>query len=346
MAMPVFCLLAACGNDDDHVAMVNLTASDLTEDGYFDGTLYYKITSSTAKTVAVNKAETDVVSAKIPMIVNINGTAYKCTKISDAAFWFCQNLTAVTLPNSIDTIGWDAFYGCSSLTEITIPSSVTVIDDYAFGDCEGLTRVNISSLEAWCRIEFFLSTSNPLSYAHHLYLNGKEIKNLVIPNGITSVGKATFAGGSGFTSITIPNSVVGIHSSAFEGCSNIIGIDIPRNVTYIDDSAFKDCSRLRKVTIPDQVTFVGGSAFFNCFQLSEVTIGSSVNEIRTFAFTLCENLTTIHCKAPVPPTSASLLRVFFDKERLADMTLCVPKGTLDAYRASDIWGVFENIVEE
>ena len=115
--------------------------------------------------------------------------------------------------------------------------SVTSIEDYAFSWCESLTSVHISDIAAWCNIEFGYNFANPLYYAHHLYLNGEEVKDLVIPNSVTSID-VTFSGCSGLKSVTIPNSVTSIGGSAFEGCSGLTSVIIPNSVTSIGGGCF------------------------------------------------------------------------------------------------------------
>ena len=77
------------------------------------------------------------------------------------------------IPDSVTRIGNQTFMGCSNLTSITIPNSVMSIGSEAFDSCSSLTSVYITDMAAWCKISFVSSFSNPLSYAHNLYLNGE-----------------------------------------------------------------------------------------------------------------------------------------------------------------------------
>ena len=134
---------------------------------------------------------------------------------------------AVTIPASVTysgktysvtEIGEHAFDGCSGLTSVSIGNSVTTIGEYAFRECSGLKKVEISDLEAWCKISFSNVYANPIYYSHNLFLNGQEIKNLIIPETVQELKSYAFAGCSGLTSVVIPNSVTSIVDNAFYGC--------------------------------------------------------------------------------------------------------------------------------
>ena len=123
--------------------------------------------------------------------------------------------------------------------------------------------------------------------------NKKNAKEVIIYDGVTSIGKWAFQYCSGMTSVTIPNSVTSIGWSAFNTCSSLTGITIPNSVIKIDNYAFSHCSSLTGITIPDSVTSIGQSAFMGCSSLTGITIPNSVTSIGWFAFYACSSLTVI-----------------------------------------------------
>ena len=173
------------------------------------------------------------------------------TSIGNYAFNNCTSLTSVTIGNSVTEIGNYAFYNCTSLTSVTIGNSVTSIGERAFYNCTGLTAVHISDLNAWCKIQFPQSYSSPLYYAHNLYLNGKLVTDLVIPEGITTLG-----------------------DRCFYGCTHLISATIPDGVTSIGANYFADCTGLTSVTIGSGLTSMAKEVFMNCSALTSITCGA------------------------------------------------------------------------
>ena len=213
--------------------------------------------------------------------------------IGDMVFSGCSALQAINIPNNVTTIGSEAFNGCSSLTSITIPNSVTSIGDYAFWNCSSLTKTNYTGdIAGWCNIKFG-SGANPIYYSHNFYINDQEIKDLVIPNSITSIGDEAFAGCSSLTSVTIPNSVTSIGYQAFSGCSSLTSVTIGNSVTSIGYQAFSNCSSLTSVTIGNSVTSIRDCAFWNCSSLTSITIPNSVTSIGIDTFRYCSKLTSV-----------------------------------------------------
>jgi len=200
--------------------------------------------------------------------------------IADGSFRFSE-LTSISIPDSVTSIGDYAFSGCSKLTSINIPNSVTSIGNNALNGCSGLTSINI-------------------------------------PNSVTSIGDSVFSGCSGLTSIYIPDSVTSIGNNALHGCSGLTSINIPNSVTSIGDSAFWGCSGLTSINIPDSVTSIGNYAFEYCSKLTSINIPNSVTFIRYSAFDGCIELTSVSLDSNY---SVGVFRSVFPSSQITDIVI-------------------------
>ena len=259
---------------------------------------------------------------------------------------YSGTLTDVVIPsyykgNSVTSIGGSAFYKCNGLTSITIPDSVTSISAYAFSGCTGLTSVTIPD--------------SVTSIGYTAFSGCTGLTSVTIPDSVTSIGGGAFAGCTGLTSVTIGNSVTSIGYTAFSGCYRLVEVYnksalsitagsydngnvayyaknvytneggsklmtdengyviymdeyemilvsyrgtnielvLPSYITKINQNAFSGCSSLTSITIPDSVTSIGASAFSGCTGLTSMTIPNSVTSIGDYAFRGCTGLTSI-----------------------------------------------------
>ena len=179
------------------------------------------------------------------------------TSIGDYAFRSCEGLASLEIPNSVTSIGGSAFDGCSGLTSIAIPNSVTSIGTAAFLGCSGLKEVHVNDLSAWCNISFGGSAANPLYYAKNLYLNGKLVTELVIPDDVKEIKDYAFERCSALTSVELPVSLRSIGENAFDRCTSLVSVLICENVENIGAGAFNSCNKLKSITslIPAEKLF-------------------------------------------------------------------------------------------
>lgn len=237
------------------------------------------------------------------------GNHKKNTEVFGDGFYGCPNLKEIILGDSVESISACAFSSVP-ITTISIPKSVKFIGASAFKN-SNLTEVNISDISAWCSIEFEDWMSNPFEVTHKLLLNGKEVTDLEIPNGITSINAYAFCCCDGLTSVKIPKSVKTISEYAFGGCGGLTSVTIPHSVTTISKEAFMSCFNLEKLEIGDGITYIGEHAFaYN------------------------NNLKEVYCYAKSIPKMDDLL---FDGTPIKNVTLYVPAGCKAIYQAHKIW---------
>lgn len=200
--------------------------------------------------------------------------------IGYAAFNECSKLTGVTIPNGVTSISERTFYNCGNLTSATIGSDVTSIGESAFDGCHGLTNLTISS--------------NILTYIEDKAFSGcSRLTNVNIPDSVTSIGSEAFGYCQSLTNIIIPDKVTSINYQTFAFCSKLTHAIIGNSVTSIGESAFWSCNELTNITIPDSVTNIGNWAFRDCNKLVNATIGSNVTSIGECAFDGCSELVNI-----------------------------------------------------
>ena len=239
------------------------------------------------------------------------------TEIGVNAFYGCQNLKKVSMPEKIQTIRASAFKGCAKLKAVAIGKSANEITDEV--SSSNTTRGGESRID---------------DYA---FWGCSDLVAIALPGGITYIGKSAFEGCTSLISVTIGNSVTQIGESAFRGCTSLTGITIPDSVTEIGDSTFSGCSSLTSITIPNSVTEIGDYAFGDCSSLTSVTIPDSVTSIGEWAFTDCDMLTNITIPNSVTKLGGAVfmacdkLSTFSGKFASADGRCLIVDGEINSF---------------
>lgn len=125
------------------------------------------------------------------------------------------------------------------------------------------------------------------------FANNKKLKDIILPDGLTSIEDDAFQNCSSLSGITLPDGLHSIGDQAFSGCSSLSSIALPSGLTSIGGETFESCSSLRKITLPDGLTSIGGGAFESCSSLKKITLPGGLTSIGDSAFRECSSLSSI-----------------------------------------------------
>lgn len=296
-------------------------------------------------------------SVDIPSSVTYVGEqAFRCAlstltvnadTIGNKAFIECP-LDSISIGDSVKVIGDYAFASCANLRSVSVGSSLEMIGKSAFDDCRKISNVHIKDIAAWCKTKLYGSWSTPALMGEHVYVNGEEVKDLVIPDGVKHISAHAFESWNCLKTVKIPNSVETIGKEAFCGC-DLSSLIIGSSVISIGSGAFdtvdsvyienlsawckinfssnplSNCNKLyvngsevSDLVIPDDVEFISDGAFSGCHFLSSVTIPNGVTGIGDSAFRGCEGL----CSVIIPNSVTSIDEYsFYECYKLSSVTI-------------------------
>jgi hypothetical protein len=290
-----------------------------------DGINYIADTmTKTAKVVRGNYSG----SVEISSSITVNGVRCDVTRIEEAAFNYCWDVTSLSIPESVVSIGRDALIGT----------------------------------------QWYENQPNGVVYAGTVAYNYKgymqPYSKLALKRGTKGIGDYAFSCCDGLISILIPESMENIGEGAFEYCHSLTSLDIPIGVKNIGNGAFRNCCELTSMIIPDNVPTIGNNAFQNCYGLNSVVIGKNVSKIGEQAFDNCNGLTNITLPAKIAMIGSgafyqcrSLSDVYclsedvpitannaFSNEYIRNATLHVPASSIEDYSYEEPWINFGKIV--
>lgn len=182
------------------------------------------------------------------------------TSISCAAFAYCDQLSQISIADSVIIIWDEAFNECTSLQEVILPDSVTTIETLAFESCSSLRNVRLSANLAVLNYKAFESCTS--------------LKSITIPGSLTTISGALFQGCTSLEQIILSDGVEKIEGYAFMGCTSLTGVVFPSSLKTIGNSAFSRCTSLTEIVIPANVTTIGDYAFSGCSSLSVIKVDS------------------------------------------------------------------------
>lgn len=305
--------------------------------------LYYDVKNSSECYVTYkNSSDEPSYSGEIsiPSKVQYNEVEYNVTGIVYKAFYNCNELTSIYIPNSVTFLPGSLFSHCTNLTTVRLPENTTYIPNAAFYECTNLRNIsipqNVTKIEdlafALCssleKIEVANGNKNYCSL-NGVLMDYNQTTVVTCPEGYIG-------------SFACPSSVIKLEINTFANCENLTEVILSKNITTIPANAFEDCRSLKSIILHEGITGINSSAFYGCSKLSEITFPSTLSTINSQAFYGCLELKSITSKAiSVPQCSTDA----FKNLTYDNCVLFVPNGMVSDYKNSDGWNNINYITD-
>ena len=334
---------------EPYIDFVDSNANSVCASTWGDGTGITKTQAKSASNSSLNTAfygNTNITSFDefqyFTGITQING-ANTSTVANQRGFANCTNLRSITFPRSLIALGHYCFSNCTNLERIKIQSIITNQYVGVFYGCNKLTRVDVPYLDIWLNSA---SSCFEGSKDGHIFVDGAEIINAIIPGSITNIRSNAFYYCKRITSVTFPSTCTSVASNAFYGCEGLYDI-VWGGVTEIGQYAFRECFGLPEtLVLPSTLTIVGNGSFYDCYSVKTYDVGSGCTSIASSAFQNTNPRTTVRTfiiRATTPPTLGHQ-NAFWPLARLNK--IYVPYGKLSAYQSATNWSGLSSYLAE
>lgn len=171
------------------------------------------------------------------------------TEIGVSSFSYCSSLEYIEIPMGVTLIDRYAFEGCSALKNLSLPKSLQSIGCDAFYGA-GVEKLYLADLTSWFKTELEMAASHPLYEKHgEIFVDGIELKNVVVPEEIVLIRSFTFYGCLGIENVIFHRNVVSIYDEAFSKCENLTNVSFLGRNTDISSGGFYDCVNLKTVCL-------------------------------------------------------------------------------------------------
>ncbi|MBS6464024.1 MAG: leucine-rich repeat domain-containing protein [Firmicutes bacterium] len=228
-----------------------------------------------------------------------------------------QYYTDVVIPASVKEIGINAFCGCRRLKNITLEGVPETIEKDAFDDtawyhakADGpvyLGNILVDYKGTMPEDYTLYIPATVKGIAARAFGGQKNLKAVIIPDGVSFIGNSIFANCSSLSEIRLPSDLTKIPDETFSGCIGLSQIDLPANVAEIGEEAFMYTGLIRFV-VPDRVEAIGDSAFEGCKALEEIVLPAGLKSIGKCAFWGCESLGQIVLPAGLKSIGRNVFR--------------------------------------
>lgn len=219
---------------------------------------------------------------------------YKVTEIGEAAFSWNSDVTSLTIPETVTTIGDSAFRGLA-ITKLVIPKSVTKMGEAAFCNNQSLASISFQEgtsiseigtyMFCYSKIKSIKIPASVKKIGNGAFSGCENLETVTFPKNtkVTAIANGAFLSCIKLKTITLPETVNSIGKQAFASCTTLSSVNIPSKVTKIEYATFADCNGLKSYTIPKNVKSIDNAAFYNCKNLKSVTVSNATAKIAKYA---------------------------------------------------------------
>lgn len=247
-------------------------------------------------------------------LVRLTGNA---TALSDYAFFDCNDLLAVILPESLQTVGKFAFFNCATMESVVGLEHLTEIGVYAFADCvalketvfgTSLTRMGYAALLGCdglisVTLPFVGETATENTYLGYIF--GAEyvefskgyypprLARVELLSGCETLGNYAFFECESLKEVLLPEGLTTVGARAFYLCEALWSVTLPDSLKTLREAAFHGCVSLKEITFGAQLSKIGANAFYGCVSLTEVALPSALKALPASCFADCISLKTV-----------------------------------------------------
>lgn len=277
--------------------------------------------------------------------------------IYDNSFATCHALEKIVIHDKIKSIGSAAFFNAGNLRAVYIDDIASWCNinfkDYSSNPLCFATRLyvknvpvseiivpdgvkSIPSLAFSCNNLITVKIPPSVKSIDASFMGAKNLKNVVLNEGLELIGGKTFENCTSLETITIPSTVKTLGFGTFRGCTALKSINVPDSVETIGDGSFEKCYNLRSVVFGNGITDIALDMFSDCSSLDSVVLGDSVTSIKKSAFSGCSSLQTL----VLPKSLQSVGAYAFDE--CASLEKIYYMGTAQEWSTVTVSEIFNN----